>query len=99
MKFMGTWNIPQDKLLPILRIWIGMSPREQMNAGEGVKIIGRWFDAAARQGVAIFESNDLVAAQRYIGKWNQHMDIDLLPVLDDEEATELARQIVADSNA
>jgi hypothetical protein len=97
MKFMATWNIPQDKLLPVLKTWIAMSPQEQSNAGEGVAIIGRWFDAAARKGVLIFESDDLVAVQRYIGKWNQHMDNDLVPVLDDAEATVLARQIVADN--
>jgi hypothetical protein len=28
-----------------------MSPQEQANAGEGVKIIGRWHDPAARTGV------------------------------------------------
>ena len=99
MKFMATFNIPQDKYLPILKRWIAMSPQEQADAGDGVRIIGRWFDSAARSGVAILESNDLAAVHRYLGLWNPYMDIDLVPVLDDAEATAVARHIVADNNA
>ena len=53
---------------------------------------------AARTDVAIFESNDLAAVQRYVGQWNAYMDITLVPVLDDEESAAVARQIVADNN-
>ncbi len=76
-----------------------MSPQERANAGDGVKIIGRWLDMAGRTGVLIVESNDLGAVQRYIGHWNPYMDIDLTPVVDDEESAAIARQIVADNNA
>jgi Protein of unknown function (DUF3303) len=69
------------------------------DAGDGVKIIGRWHDFAARNGVVIFEASDLAAVQRYIGQWNPYMDTDFTPVLDDEEAAALAQQIVVDNNA
>jgi hypothetical protein len=59
MKFMATWSIPQDKWLPVLKKWVSMSPQERTNAGEGVRIVGRWFDTAARTGVGIFEPSDL----------------------------------------
>ena len=72
MKFMATWSISQDKWLPLCKRWGSMSPQERGNAGEGVKIIGRWGDVAARTGVAIFESNDLAAVQRYVGQWNAY---------------------------
>jgi hypothetical protein len=51
-----------------------MSPQERANAGDGVKIIGRWGDMAARTGVAIFESDDLAAVQRYVGHWKTYVD-------------------------
>ena len=98
MKFLASWSISQDKWLPLCKRWGSMSPQERANAGEGVKIIGRWGDMAARTGVAIFESNDLAAVQRYVGQWNAYMDITLVPVLDDEESAAVARQIVADNN-
>ena len=99
MKFMATWSIQQDKWLPVLKKWVSMSPQERTNAGEGVKIVGRWFDAAARTGVGIFESNDLAAVSRYVAQWNSYMEIDLVPVLDEEEVTAVAQQIVADNIA
>jgi hypothetical protein len=51
----------------MLKKFTSMSPQEQMNAGDRVKIIGRWHDVAARTGVAIFESDDPAAVQRYLG--------------------------------
>lgn len=94
MKFRGLWKIEQDKWLPVLKVWTSMTPQERANGGDGVKIIGRWHDTAARTGVAIFESNDIAAVQRYIGMWNPHMDIELVPVVDDEEAAAIGRQIL-----
>jgi hypothetical protein len=99
MKFMASWSISQDKWLPLCKRWGSMSPQERANAGERVRIVGRWNDVAARTGVAIFESDDLAAVQRYVGQWNAYMDITLVPVLDDEESAAVARQIVADNNA
>jgi hypothetical protein len=99
MKFMATWSVPQDKWLSVLKKWVSMSPQERTNAGEGVRIVGRWFDTAARSGVGIFESSDLAAVSRYIAQWNSYMEITLVPVLDEEEVTAVAQQIVADNNA
>jgi len=59
----------------------------------------RRHDLAGRTGVLIIESNDLAAVHRWLGRWNPYLDVDLTPVVDDEEAAALARQIVADNNA
>ena len=99
MKFKIDYRIPQGNWLPILKKWSSMSPRERANTGDGVKFIGRWIDMSSRTGVLIVESNDIAAVQRYIGLWNPHMDIDIAPVVDDEESAAIALQIVADSNA
>jgi len=99
MKFMINWRIPEDKWLPVLKKWVSMSPQERANTGDGVKMIGRWLDMAGRTGVLIVESNDLAAVHRYIGQWNPYMDIDLTPVVDDEESAAISRQIIADNNA
>ena len=99
MKFLGKWKIEQDKWLPILNKWVSMTPQERANAGDGVKIIGRWHDIAARTGVIVVESNDISAVARYIGQWNPYMEVELSPVVDDEEAAAVGRQIVADNKA
>ena len=85
--------------MTVLKKWVSMSPQERANTGDGVKMIGRWLDMAGRTGVLIVESNDLAAVHRYIGQWNPHMDIDLTPVVDDEESAAISRQIIADNNA
>ena len=99
MKFMVTWSIPQDKWLPIIKKFTALSLQEQKNAGEGATMIGRWHDAAGRKGVVIFEANSVTPVQRYVGLWNAYCDIEITPVVDDEEATVVYRQIIADNNA
>ena len=99
MKFLGKWKIEQDKWLPILNKWVSMTPQERANAGDGVKIIGRWHDIAARTGVIVVESNDISAVARYIGQWNPYMEVELSPVVDDEESAAVGRQIIADNKA
>jgi len=99
MKFVGTYAVSEDKWLPVLKKWVSMSPKERTEAGEGVEIIGRWHDMAARTGVVVFQSDNLAAVQRYAGLWNPYMEIRLVPVVDDEESAAVARQILADNNA
>jgi hypothetical protein len=99
MKYRINWRIDQDKWLPVLKNWTSMSPQERADAGEGVKIIGRWLDMAGRTGVLILESNDFAAVTRYVGRWNPYMDIDFTPVVDDEESAAIARTILSDNNA
>ena len=96
MKFMGTWTISQEKWLPILRQWASLTAEQRADAGANVKVLGRWHDFASRRGVIIMESDDIAAVQRYVGRWNPHMDIELTPVLDDEEAAAGAKQTLAD---
>ena len=94
MKFMVSWAIDQDKWLPVLEIWSSMTPEQQKDAGEGVKILGRWHEMAGRTGVAIVEASDAAAIHGYLGQWNPHMDMDVSPVLDDEESAKAARAIL-----
>ena len=100
MKFMVNWSIDQDHWITVYKRWSSMSPQEQANnIPAGGKLLGRWHDMSGRTGVAIVESDDLAAVHRWIGQWNPYMDIDLTPVVDDEESAAIGRQIVADNNA
>ena len=98
MKFLVTWAIEQDKWLPITTKWVSMSSQERADPGEGVEIIGRWHAIGSHTGVLILQSDNLAAVQRYIGRWNPFMDITIEPVVDDEEAAKIGRQILADHN-
>jgi hypothetical protein len=89
------WSIDQDKWLPVLEKWSSMTRAERADAGKGVKIVGRWHDLANRSGVLILEASDLAAITRYLGQWNPHLDLDIAPVLDDEESARAAKAILA----
>lgn len=95
MKFMAKWSIHEDKWIPILKLWASLTPPQRADAGQGVKIIGRWHDMAAREGVVILEAADLAGALRYAGQWNPHMAITMVPVVEDEDSAAIAKQIVA----
>jgi hypothetical protein len=96
MKFMVTWSIDQDKWIPVLEKWDSMTNEQRADAGEGVKILGRWHELTSRTGVAILEASDAAAVHRYLCQWNPHMDMDVAPVLDDEECTKAIRAILED---
>lgn len=95
MKFMVNWSVDQESWLPILETWTSMTPDQRADGGEGVKILGRWHDMSSRTGVAIIEASDSAAIARYLGQWNPHMDLDVSPVLDDEESAEAGKAILA----
>ncbi len=99
MKFMVTWAIPPQNWLPVLEVFSSMTPAERADYGEGVTALGRWHDVVGRKGVAVVEADDLAAVQRYMGKWNPHMELQITPVVDDEEAAVIGGQIVADNSA
>lgn len=99
MKFMVTWQIEQDKWFDILKVWTSLTPAERVDAGEGVSIIGRWHNTASRTGVAIVEATDTAAFYRYLGRWNPYMELEVAPVLDDEESAALGAATLADHGA
>src|SRR4051794_19291007 len=53
MKFRANYRIPHQNWLAVLEKFSAVSPRERADAGEGVRLIGRWHDMSSRTGVAI----------------------------------------------
>ena len=93
------WRIDQDKWLQIMKKWASLTPQQRADVGQGVKLIGRWHDTGGRTGVALFEFTDILALNRYLARWNPFMDLDVAPVVDDEEAAALARMTLEDHGA
>ena len=96
MKFMVTWSIHEEQWLPILEVFSSMTPEQRADTGDSVKLIGRWHETASKTGVAIMETTDLAALDRYLNQWNPLMKIEVAPVLDDEETAALAKDVLAD---
>lgn len=95
MKFMVTWRVHPDKRHEVMRHWCSLTPQQRAEMAPGVKLIGRWHNEAEFTGVAIFETNDAAAMSLYALRWNSVMDLDIAPVLDDEESAAVGRQALA----
>jgi hypothetical protein len=48
----------------------------------------------ARSGAAIFEADDIMAFQSYAAHWSTYLDINVWPVVDDEQAAVIASEVV-----
>jgi hypothetical protein len=86
MKFMATWQVQEDKRHETLKAFSQMTAADdEADTGDKVKLIGRWHDVAGFTGVAIFETDDPKAIPAWLLNWNHSIDIEVTPVLDDEE--------------
>ena len=99
MRFMVTWRVHQDKRMEVTKKFSSMTPQERADVGQGVKLIGRWHNSAEFTGVGILEAADTASIYRYLCRWASVMDLDVAPVLDDEEAAALGKQVLADLGA
>ena len=87
MKFMMQWKLHPDKVSQVIENF-AKTPLDDLKAqaGEKIKLIGRWHDIAGVRGVVVFETDDLEAIHLFALKWNSVLDLDLVPVADDDEA-------------
>lgn len=93
MKFMITWRAHPDKRHEVLKAFSQMtSADDAQDRGDKIKMIGRWHDLSRFTGVAICESDDAQAVAAWMLNWNGALDIDTVPVLDDEEARAVGKQ-------
>lgn len=92
MKFMVTWKVHEDKRQEALKAFSNMSDEDAANETGDVKLIGRWHDVVGFTGTAIAETDDPEALAAWLLKWNAIIDIQSVPVLDDEETRKVGRR-------
>lgn len=94
MTFLITWRFHQGKLHDTLSLFSQMT-QEQDDAlmGDHVRLIGRWHDLIGGKGVAIFEADSADAIAAYALHWNQHMDLDIAVVTNDEQTRAIGTQL------
>lgn len=94
MKFMVTWEVHPHMRRETMELWCSLTPEQRAETGPGVKLIGRWHNEAEYTGVAILESDNAIALSGYLMQWNHLMDMDIAPVLDDEESAAVGKAIL-----
>jgi hypothetical protein len=92
MKFMLKWRVHPEKRHDVLKGFSQMdASADQADMGDKIKLIGRWHDVARFEGVAIYESSDALAMSQWALNWNNVLDAEVTPVLDDDEVREVGK--------
>lgn len=93
MKFMITWQIQSDKRHDAIKAFSQMTPDDdKKDAGDKIKLIGRWHNMTAGTGVAICETDDAAALFAWALNWNAVLDLNVEPVTDDAESREIGKK-------
>ena len=95
MKFMVNWRVHEDKRHEALKVFAGMSDDDAAAEFGDVNVIGRWHDLVGFTGVAIAETENPASLNAWLIQWNNIVDIEVTPVLDDNEAREFGRKALA----
>lgn len=91
MKFLVSWRVHDESRHDALKAFSAMTADDEQADLGSVRLIGRWHDVVGFTGVAICESDDAAAVSNWLLNWNSIIDVEVTPVLDDEETRALGR--------
>ena len=60
---------------------------------DGVTLLGRWFTASHSKGFMLTEADDPKALFRYVSEWCDIMNFEIEPVVTDEEAAAVLKDM------
>ncbi len=86
-------KVHEDKRHEALKTFSAMSDEDDSRNLGGVRLIGRWHDVIGFTGVAIAETDDPKAISAWLLNSNGVIDVQSVPVLDDNETREIGRQM------
>ena len=92
MKFMMTWSSFPETRHDAAKGFGQMTEADDEADHPGVKLIGRWHDLVAVGGWLICESDDISAVQSWALNWNGVLNMDVTPVVDDNEAKTMLKR-------
>ena len=93
MKFLVTYSIHPEKRHQALQAFSRMTPADDLaDVGKNISLIGRWHIVGGGSGLAIVETTDAQALASWAINWNHIMDLEMKPVIDDEEARAIGKQ-------
>lgn len=81
MLYLSIYRFPPENRKAVIARFMETGGKPQ----PGVKLLGRWNDVAGGRGFTVTESDDPVAASKYIQEWSDLMSFEVIPVLTDEQ--------------
>ena len=92
MKYMMHWSSDPETRHDVYKTFGQMSDADDQADHPGVTLIGRWHDVVAGGGVLICESDSLSDVQAWALNWNGILDLDITPVVDDDECKAMLKK-------
>ena len=92
MKFMMTWSSFPETRHDAAKGFGQMTDADDEADHPEDKLIGRWHDLVAAGGVLICESDDISAVQSWALNWNGVLNMEVRPVVDDNEAKTMLKR-------
>ena len=87
MLFLVSWKISCENSIPCWNVFGKMTPEDDLkDAGEHIKIIGRWHRLSGSSGVCICETDNAAALNSWMLNWSPICEISVEPVVDDAGA-------------
>ena len=85
-----------DKKMDCFKAFSKMTPEDDVkDAGDLVKIVGRWHTLGGGSGVCICESDSVDAITSWMVNWAGMCDIDVIPVVEDATVRSVVSQKMA----
>jgi hypothetical protein len=88
MKYLVQWTVPQATF----RVATERFLKTGAKPPDGVTQLGRWFGMNG-QGCAVLEASDPKGIFALVSEWQEFIDIEATPVLEDDEAGEVLSKL------
>ena len=84
MLYQITWNMFPDKKMECYKVFSQMTPEDDVkDAGDDIKILGRWHAVGGGSGVCICETDNMEALTGWMVNWAGMADLKVQPVVED----------------
>ena len=87
MLFLISWSVPIANRVQCWNVFGKMTPDDDLkDAGESIKVVGRWHHLSGDGGVCICETDNVSALNSFMLNWSPICDIKVSPMVDDAMA-------------
>ena len=85
MLFLVNWSVPIANRVQCWNVFGKMTPDDDLkDAGESIKVVGRWHHLSGSGGVCICECENVAALNSWMLNWSPICEISVSPVVDDD---------------
>ena len=87
MLYLISWSISQAARVDCWNVFGNMTPADDLkDAGDKIKVVGRWHRLSGAGGVCICDTDDHAALNSWMLNWSPICEISVEPVVDDAAA-------------